>query len=122
MYSLISKTVSSAIKSVTKQAAMKSSQKAVVVTASKLALSGATAAGAAYVNKRIKENEAQKIADKAAESVVAHEENPEVEIMTEDQIRTASKKAQTKANVSSGVVIGAGSVLQTLVDAGFKLI
>lgn len=122
MYSLISKTISSTIKSVTKQAVMKSSQKAVVVTASKLALSGATAAGAAYVNKRIKESEAQKIADKAAESVVAHEENPEVEIMTEDQIRVASKKAQTKANVSSGVVIGAGSVLQTLVDAGFKLI
>jgi len=124
MYSLISKLASrgvqSAVKQVTKQVTMTATQKTVATVASKAAIATATTAGSVVINKMIQEKEATKIAKDIDDSVTAVENGESDTLISEEEAVKRAKKAQTKANVASGAVIGVGTVASTLVDIGFK--
>jgi hypothetical protein len=56
------------------------------------------------------------------DSVTAVENGESDTWISEEEAVKRAKKAQTKANVASGAVIGVGTVASTLVDIGFKSI
>ena len=124
MYSIISRLVSrgvqTAVKQVTKQVTMTATQKTVATVASKAAIATATTIGSVAINKAIQEKEATKIAKDIEDSVNAVENGESETLISEEETVKRAKKAQTKANVASGAVIGVGTVASTLVDVGFK--
>lgn len=120
MYNLISKGVQKGIQHAIKNVTLTATQKTAAQIGSKVAIATATTVAATAVNSKIQNKEAAKIEAKAEESLTAYEAGEIESPMTTEEIAKLSKKGQTKANVTSGVVIGVGSVASTLVDVALK--
>ncbi len=116
---IVQRAVQRGDQSAVKQVTLTATQKTAATVASKVAIATATTAGAVVVNTTIQKKEAAKLAKQVEDNMVATE-NGEANLIPEEEVAKIAKKSQTKANVASGAVIGAGTVASTLDDIDLK--
>ena len=118
---VVRKATSVAAKNVTKKVTLTATQKTAAAIAAKAGIITATTIGATAIGNKIQENESNKLEKEITANLQDHEDG-KCELMTEEDLVKKSRKAQTKANIASGSVVGLGSVASSLVDIGLKMI
>lgn len=116
---IISRGIQTATKNIVRKATMTATQKTAAKVATKAAIVTSTTVGSMAINRFIQEKESTKIANEIKNSIDAQEKG-EGTAMTEQDIAARAKKAVTKANIASGIVIGVGSAGSAFADEMFN--